>query len=296
MNKKILVIGGSGIIGYNLVKEFTNEGENVEFTYFKNQISLKNSHELDASLKDDTIEFICKINPDIIIQTVALAGVDLAEKNHKLADQITVNSTENIIQGCKLTKSKLVYVSTTYVFDGNKQIFKENDIPIPKSYYGITKLRAEKIIQNSNLKYLILRTDQPYFWIKKGQRMNSVIRVLNTLKNKSVLNEIIDWYNMPTYVPDFVKATKILINNDEEGIFHITGPDFVNRYTWSLKVAEIFGLDKKLINPIVSDKLSLAIKRDNINVNNEKIHMKTGIKMRGINEGLSDMFKHRIEH
>tara|TARA_B110000438_G_C15754910_1_gene624635 strand:- start:91 stop:978 length:888 start_codon:yes stop_codon:yes gene_type:complete len=289
MSKRILIIGGSGLIGYNLVKEFTKDKNDVEFTYFENKVPLKNNHKLNASIKSDTIELICKINPDIVIQTVALAGVDLAEKNHDLANQVTVDSTENIIQGCKNCKSKLVYVSTTYVFDGEKEIFEENDKPNPKSYYGITKLRAEKLIQNSNIKHLILRTDQPYFWIEKWQRINSVIRVLNTLKTNSVLNEITDWFNLPTYVPDFVKATKTLVNNNENGIFHITGPDFINRYTWSLKVAELFGLNKKLINPITANKLSLLVQRNNINVSNKKLYNKTGIKMRSVNEGLLDM-------
>ena len=289
MSKRILIIGGSGLIGYNLVKEFTKDKNDVEFTYFENKVPLKNNHKLNSTIKNDTIEFICKINPDIVIQTVALAGVDLAEKNHDLANQVTVDSTENIIQGCKNCKSKLVYVSTTYVFDGEKEIFEENDKPNPKSYYGITKLRAEKLIQNSNIKHLILRTDQPYFWIEKWQRINSVIRVLNTLKTNSVLNEITDWFNLPTYVPDFVKATKTLVNNNENGIFHITGPDFINRYTWSLKVAELFGLNKKLINPITANKLSLLVQRNNINVSNKKLYNKTGIKMRSVNEGLLDM-------
>jgi dTDP-4-dehydrorhamnose reductase len=289
MSKRILIIGGSGLIGYNLVKEFTKDKNDVEFTYFENKVPLKNNHKLNSTIKNDTIEFICKINPDIVIQTVALAGVDLAEKNHDLANQVTVDSTENIIQGCKSCKSKLVYVSTTYVFDGEKEIFEENDKPNPKSYYGITKLRAEKLIQNSNIKYLILRTDQPYFWIEKWQRINSVVRVLNTLKTNSVLNEITDWFNLPTYVPDFVKATKTLVNNNENGVFHITGPDFINRYTWSLKVAELFGLNKKLINPITANKLSLSVQRKNINVSNKKLYNKTGIKMRSVNEGLLDM-------
>ena len=295
MNKKILVIGGSGLIGYNLVKEFNKDENDVKFTYFNNKVPLKNNHKLDASIKNETIEFICKINPDIVIQTVALSGVDLAEKNHNLANQITVDSTENIIQGCKYCKSKLVYVSTTYVFDGKKKEFKENDKPNPKSYYGITKLRAEELIQNSNIKYLILRTDQPYFWIEKWQRINSVIRVLDTLKKNLILNEITDWFNLPTYVPDFVKATKTLVNNNENGIFHITGPDFINRYTWSLKVAELFGLNKKLINPVSASKLSLTVERENINVSNEKLYNKTGIKMRDINQGLLDMLNKKSQ-
>jgi len=291
MGKTVLVIGGSGVIGYNLVKGFSETGDRVEFTYYNNFVPIKNNHKLDVTLKNDTIDFICKINPDVLIHTVALAGVDLAEKDHKLADKVTVDSTKNIIEGCKRTKTKLVYVSTTYVFDGKKQIFVEGDNPEPQTYYGITKLRAEKLVQKSNIKNLILRTDQPYYWIEKWQRLNSVIRVLNTLRTNSVLNEITDWYNVPTYVPDFVKVTKTLVNNNEEGIFHVTGPDFINRYKWSLKLAEIFGLNKKLINPITSDKLSLSVKRNNINVSNEKIYKKTGIKMRGISEGLLDMLE-----
>lgn len=290
MKKTILVFGGSGLIGYNIVKGFSNAGHDVVFTFYKNAVSLKNGFNLDITQKEQTVDFIQKINPDIIINSVALAGVDLAEKNHNLADTVTVESSKNIIDGCKIIKSKLVYVSTTYVFDGKKSVFREEDTSNPQSYYGITKLRAEQLIQNSNLKYLILRTDQPYYWIKNWQRTNSVIRVLDTLRSNSILNEVIDWYNVPTYVPDFVNAAKTLLDNDENGIFHVTGSDFINRYNWSLMVAEIFHLNKKLINPITANELSISVKRDNINASNEKLYKRTGIKMKGVREGLLDMF------
>ena len=80
------------------------------------------------------------------------------------------------------------------------------------------------------------------------------------------MKEVKDWYNVPTYVPDFVDATKFLIENLEEGIFNVTGSDYIDRYNWALITANIFDLDKKLVKPIISDELSLPVKRDNTKI------------------------------
>lgn len=288
---KILIIGGSGLIGYNIYKNFKSYFDETEFTYFKNKILDDNARYLDTTNFEQTREMIIKSNPDIVFQTSALAGVDLAETKHNLADSITVEGTKNIVESCNYTQSKIVYVSTTYVYGNKKKIFSEDDEPHPTSYYGFTKLKAENLIKNSGLPYLILRTDQPYSWTEKWHRDNSVTRTIKTLKSKNVLKEVKDWYNVPTYVPDFVDATKFLIENLEEGIFNVTGSDYIDRYNWALITANIFDLDKKLVKPIISDELSLPVKRDNTNVSNQKICKKTGINMRGIREGLSDMLK-----
>ena len=110
------------------------------------------------------------------------------------------------------------------------------------------------------------------------------------LSENKDLNEIIDWYNAPTYVPDFINALESLINKKKTGIFHVTGPDFINRYDWSLLVAKIFKLDSSLIHPIHSSSLNLPAKRCNINVDNQKLFRETGIKMRSLEESLVDMF------
>ena len=114
---------------------------------------------------------------------------------------------------------------------------------------------------------------------------------IEALSKKQSLKEVTDWFNVPTYIPDFLSATHELIKNNHTGIFHLTGPDFLSRFEWALKTAEVFGLDSKLLIPINSEQLNLDAKRDNINLNNKKIQEKTGVKMRGINEGLLDMQK-----
>jgi dTDP-4-dehydrorhamnose reductase len=165
----------------------------------------------------------------------------------------------------------------------------------PNTYYGKTKLEAEILIRESQLDFLILRTDQPYNWIEKWQKENSVVRVLKHLNRKKALKEIIDWYNVPTYIPDLVKAIEFLIKKEASGIFNVVGDDYINRYDWSCNVADIFNLNKKLIIPIKSEELNIAVKRPNINLSNKKLVEKTGINMSGIYSGAISMKNEHIK-
>jgi dTDP-4-dehydrorhamnose reductase len=207
-----------------------------------------------------------------------------------------VQGTTNIVDGCKMTKSKLIYVSTSFVFDGHKKPFFEEDEIIPTTYYGLTKAKGENLVKQSGLSYLILRTDQPYGWAKKWQHTNSVLRIIQTLGSGNEFREIVDWYNTPTYVPDFVNASARLIEQNESGIFHLVGSDYVSRYDWAMLIAESFGLDKKLIIPISSTTLNLQAKRDNVYLSNEKLYNKTGVRMMGIMGGVNEMLRTRSEN
>mgnify|MGYP005648012217 CR=1 FL=1 len=97
---RVLVIGGSGPVGYEISNYLISKGYNVDITYLtKNNSNLK-SHQLDIVDKNKTINLIKKLNPDLVIHCVALSGVDLAETNHELSNSVTVEGTKNIIVGC----------------------------------------------------------------------------------------------------------------------------------------------------------------------------------------------------
>ncbi len=290
---KILVIGGSGTIGSKIVRKFIENKNDVVYTYYENKLNVGIGYRLDIRKKDETIDLISKIKADLVIHTAALTNVDLCETDKKLADSINVTGTENVITGCQKTNSKIVYISTSFIFNGEKNKYFEDDEPSPVTYYGLTKLKGEELVKNSKLSFLILRTDQPYDWKEKWQHMNSVIRVLDNLRFGRIHKEVADWYNTPTYVPDFVRATWKLLQDDEVGIYHLTGSEFINRYDWSLSIADIFGLNRDLIKPITSDSLNLPVKRVNVNLYNNKIIKKTGIQMSGIKDGLLEMYKNK---
>ncbi|MEO9307231.1 MAG: SDR family oxidoreductase [Nitrososphaera sp.] len=295
MKDRILIIGGSGVVGTKMINYFTLNDKDVEFTYLTHNVPYATGHILDITKKDDVIQLIQRINPDIVINTTTLNSVDMSETNHDLADLITVKGMENIVNACKITKSKIVYISTSFVFNGKKQEYVEEDIPMPDTYYGVTKFKAEELAKNSGLHYLILRTDALYCWIEEWQRekrTNSVLRAIQTIQSGKNLEEIIDWYNTPTYVPDLVYSTGLLLDCNASGVFHITGPEFMNRYEWSLQVAEMFGLDKNMIKPIHSNTLNLPAKRSNVNLNNQKLIKKIDIQMKTVKQGLHSMLKY----
>ena len=289
---KILIIGGSGYIGTNLLQYYRNNKDiDIEFTYLKNEIPFPHGHQLDIIENVKTIKLISKINPDVVIQTAALMNADLCETKKAFADSINVTGTQNVVEGCKNAKCKLTYISTSFVFDGSKQRYFENDPPAPSTYYGITKFKGEELVRNSNLPYLILRIDQPYGLAESWHHTNLVKRVIDNLSSGREHNEIIDWKNTPTYVPDFVTATAQLLDGGATGIYHVVGSDFICRYDWSLITADVFGLDKNLIKPVSSTSLNLAVKRPNVNLSNEKVFQKTGIKMKGVKEGVKEMLR-----
>ena len=283
---KILIIGGSGVIGWNLLSKFTN---NIKFTYYKNKTHRNDGIFLDITNRKDTIKIIENEKPDIVIHTSALTNVELCEKEHNLANSINIQGTENVVEGCKKINSKIIFVSTSFVFDGQKNQYFEDDHKSPSTYYGITKAKGEDIVINSGLPYLILRIDQPYYWNEKWQHSNSVLRVIDTIKTGNRHKEIEDWYNCPTYVPDFTKALKKMIDLKLEGIFHVVGSDFISRYDWALEISNIFNLDKNLIKKINSSELNLLAVRKNIYLNNNKLFEKTGIVMNGIKSGMIKM-------
>jgi len=290
---KILVIGGSGVIGSKIRKKFTSEKIDLFSTFMSHELNCKNDFLLDIRKKNDVEKIFDKIKPDIVIHTSAITNIDLCEDDHNLADSVNIIGTKNIIEFSEKINSKLVFVSTSFVFDGEKSIYYETDSTNPTTYYGKTKEISEKNISNSNLDYLILRTDQPYSWIESWQHTNSVLRIIEKLKAKKIHQEVTDWYNTPTYVPDFVEATNKLIFNNKSGIYHLVGSDFISRFEWAKIICEYFNLEQELIVPIKSEELKLSAKRVNVNLSNEKIFNDLGIKMMGIRDGLKSMIQEK---
>ena len=291
---KSLIIGGSGMIGSHLTNACKSQGYETISTFFEKIPSSEHQFFLDITDREKTIQLINEQNPDIVFLASALTNVDLCEKNFEMAKSTNVTGTQNVIDGCKKTSSKLVYFSTSAVFDGKKTKYSELDETCPINNYGITKALSEQLIKNSKLPFLIIRTDQPYGWTKKWQRTNSVLRIIDNLKNNNLFNEVTDWYNNPTYIPDMIFSIMELIKQNSSGIYHVVGSDFLSRYDCAILVAEVFNLNKNLLKKINSDELNLPAKRANVNLDTEKLSNKIGIQIPDFKQGLSKMYDEKI--
>ncbi len=288
---RVFITGGSGVLGSNLAKSLT--GHEVAYSYFNNNIKIGNfkSYKLDVANSKETIKTIKDFKPDLVIHTVAVPSVDACETDKKLADTINVNGTKNVTEACKTVGAKIINISTAFVFDGTKKIYTEEDKPHPINYYAVSKLEGERVVINSGLSFIIVRTDQLYGWTVGNQKKNLVVKTLEGLESKKPVEVCKDWYNNPTFVDNCSQAITELIKRNKQGIYHVVGSSYLNRYEWALKIAEIFSLDKNLVRAIESSILKLPAKRPNCNLSNEKVEKDTGIRMLTVEEGLKSMLK-----
>ena len=288
---KVLVTGGSGGIGSRFAAKLVREGHAVYYSYFNNNILIKGARgvKLDISDSDKVASAVKTANPDVVIHTAATQSADICETNHEIADGINVAGTQNVADACAEAGSRIIFISSCFVFDGRKEIYAESDKPNPVNYYGETKLCGERIIRESGCGHIIARSDQLYSWISEGQRMNTAARTVQNLRKGEECREPTDWKNCPTFSDNCADVIWALLNKGKEGIFHVVGGDFLSRYEWACKVADVFGLDRSLIKPISSSEFNLPAKRPNARLSNAKAQRDSGIELVGVEEGARTM-------
>ncbi len=252
---RVLVIG-AGLLGEEFIKVAGKEFV-VYGTYHTQRVNMKNMYKLDITNKKNTFELINKIKPDAIVHTAAYTDVDGCESNKETAYKINVKGTKNVATVAKSLNAKLVYISTDYVFDGKKGMYKEEDKPKPINYYGYTKLRGEEIVKEICSNWIIARTCVLY----GKEKYNFVTWIINELKNSRNINVVTDQFITPTYNLDISQQILELIKKEKTGIFHTAGSERISRYDFALKIAEIFNLDNTLINRIKMEHLNWIAKR-----------------------------------
>ena len=262
MNKKMLVIGGTSLLGYKLLSN-TNDFE-LYASYNKNLINLKNVETLKIDITNKkNCEKIFDLKPDIIINTAAITNVDYCEKFERNAFDVNVTGTKNIAEIAEKLGVKLIHISTDAVFSGSKKFYVEEDKPNPISVYGKTKLESEKIISKVN-DSVILRPSVLFGWIpfeyiktkdESRKTMNFGLWVIDQLYKNNKISIVNDQINTPTLADNLAENIIEIIKKDLTGIFHLSGLSCISRLDFSKKIAKTLGYSDNLISSISSKKL-----------------------------------------
>ena len=290
---KILVLGGSGLVGDHFI---TNSKSNDFITTYRNNVTnFSNVISVKINLPQDwpkLEELILKEKPDIVLNSIAYSNSDFCETNREETYTLHVKISEKITTICSKINSKIVFLSTDYVFDGKKGNYTENDETNPINYYGHTKDLAEKIIlKNEN--NLVLRTAMVYGLSSKVRFLRYVIE--NLRENKEI-NTYDDIFNSATLLDDLTNGISKAIEFDANGIYHMVGSSCVSRFDFAKTVAKVFNFNENLIKPasIVSAKLK-AKRPVNTCLNNSKAVKTFNIKFSSINEGIKRVYERRDE-
>jgi len=285
--KKLFVTGASGLLGSKIV-ELAIEGYEVVQLHHTKPLH-PNSLKLDITDQKQLFSLFIKLKPDIVIHTASETNVDKCETQKDHAWKINVEGTKNIAIACNKTGTTLVYISTDYVFDGEKGNYTEQDKPNPVNYYGITKLEGENHAIQYCQNHAILRTSVLYGW--HPWKQNFVTWIINQLKQYKEITVVEDHYNTPTLADNLAEITIEAIQKDLQGIYHASGSERISRYEFARQIARTFDLNQSLIKPIKMSELTAWIakrpKDSSLNITKIQKHLKT--RPLNITEGLNRM-------
>lgn len=214
---------------------------------------------LDVSDLEETLHVIKKHKPGVIIHLAAETDVDRCERDPGYAYLMNSIGTYNIASAAKTVGAKLVYISTSGIFDGQKKgPYAEDDAPNPQNYYGHSKYLGEIVVKTMLKDYIIARG----CWMfgggpKRDQKF--VAKIIGQLKNKEIkaLNDV---YGSPTFGKDLASATKNLLINNKTGIFNLSNEGVCTRYDVAKTVVEVLG-PSTVVTPVNSDFFNLDARR-----------------------------------
>jgi dTDP-4-dehydrorhamnose reductase len=294
---KILITGANGLLGQHLLNsllqfvayEVIATGKGKQRTTFS--ASNLKYYDLDITDGVGVHQLIEDERPEMIIHAAALTKVDECELDHIGCWNVNVTATRFLLDAAKKIGAFFILVSTDFVFDGSGGPYLETAIPNPVSYYGSSKVAAEKAVSESGLPYAIVRTCLVYGDIVAGTRSNIISWVKENLEQGKPIKVVSDQWRTPTYIEDLVKGILLVAEKKATGIYNISGEDFLSPHDMAIATADYLGLDKSLIQKVDAATFTQPAKRPaTTGFNIDKAKTELGFQPLSFMEGLKRMY------
>lgn len=242
---KILVTGSNGQLG----REVARQGK-------AHELILTDVHSLDIGNGSAVRDCFREIKPDAVIHCAAYTNVDSAESDADNAFRVNVIGAQNVAAGCLETGARMAYISTDYVFDGEKKTpYREFDATNPQTVYGRTKWQGEEIVRQILGRHYILRTAWLY-----GDGNNFVRTMLKLAEEQKTLRVVNDQLGTPTSTVDLVKAIFRLLGSDSYGTYHATCQGECSWYDFACAIFRLAN-QNVTVTPVTSAEFPRPAKR-----------------------------------
>ena len=226
---KLLITGATGQLGTDLVLSAQKSGHQVIATIHA---------DLDITDKSQVDRVVGEAKADAIIHAAAWTAVDACESDPQRAMSVNRDGTANIVSAARKSGSRVIYISTDYVFDGTKPTpYIESDLPNPQSVYGASKLAGEQ--------QLDLTTDQivRISWVCGEHGANMVKTILRLAATNPTLTFVDDQIGSPTFTSDAAPMIIEMATAGLAGIWHVTNQGSTSWFGFARDVLTCAGLD-----------------------------------------------------
>jgi dTDP-4-dehydrorhamnose reductase len=243
---RVTVFGASGLLGQELVKELTSE-----------QLTALTSQDADVRDVGRIREAVKNSRPDWIILSAAYTDVDGCESNRERAFAVNCEGAINVAQAAREARSRMLFVSTDYVFDGtNREPYQTTDARNPTSVYGASKARAEERLLEILPEVCIARTS--WLFGHGGKCFPAtILKLASTRPEISVVN---DQRGSPTFTPDLAAALVRLCRANVGGIVHVTNSGDCTWYDFAAEIVRGAGMTTT-VKPVSTAEFPRPAKR-----------------------------------
>lgn len=264
---KVFVTGVNGQLGHDVMNElykrgYEATGSDIADTYVGindfSHVTTMPYVKLDITDTDEVNRVISRLEPDVVIHCAAWTAVDMAEDDDKveLVRNVNAHGTENIAKACKNIDTKMIYISTDYVFDGQGTTPWSPDCKDykPLNVYGQTKLEGELAVSSILNKYFIVRIA----WVFGLNGKNFIKTMINVGKSLNEVRVVNDQIGTPTYTLDLSRLLVDMIETEKYGYYHVTNEGgYISWYDFTKEIYKQYGLDTKVI-PVTTEEYGLS--------------------------------------
>lgn len=262
----ILVTGANGFVGYYLTEQLLQKGHTVLATgKGECRLPFASSPGFHYRPMDFTDPFAVhdvfeQFRPEAVVHAGAMGKPDECELEQWQAYLVNVEGTVTLLTNAAELQSFFVFVSTDFVFDGEKGMYTEEEPPAPISFYGKTKWEAEQAVQEYEHPWAIVRTVLVYGKPASG-RSNILTVVKEKLEKGEPYNVVDDQVRTPTYVEDLAAGIAAILERKATGIYHLSGEEVLTPYAMACRAAAYLGLDASLIRRVTAADFSQPARR-----------------------------------
>ncbi|OGS41247.1 MAG: hypothetical protein A2506_02235 [Elusimicrobia bacterium RIFOXYD12_FULL_66_9] len=284
---KVMVVGGTGLVGNALVRAWKGRGAEVAAATYHCHAS-GGFLQLDMQDQAQVRALLSRFQPSLVAVPAANPFVDHCELHPEETRKVNVEGTLNVVRACRDLDARMIFYSSDYVFDGVKGVYTEEDVPCPINEYGRQKAETEAGVMASDQRNLVLRTSGAYGW--QWEPKNFVLQIRKNLSEGRSMRVASDIRYNPTYVENLAEITVALAEAGASGVFHVVGADEIVRYEFALRVAKSFGLDSSLLKPTPAAELGSPTPRPReSSLRTDKVRAAVRVQPIGVAEGLLRM-------